>query len=204
MNNILPCNWRKRAKRRQKRNTKALFTEIRAAINSSLNPIKGTDRMRFRRPADPHMPTHQQLNCHTNESANISTNQTVFSLPKSRQNAYCLICTPRRRPIEIRAQIDPQTLTLANIPGRHVRPLGAFSAPSQRIALKRKLAKSILGGRKSDRQIRRRSVRLLADVGVQDRAGLIDQLDKLAVQKVVLASGLVVGEDGAAGRGVQR
>lgn len=55
-----------------------------------------------------------------------------------------LIHTPRRRQVQIRAEIDIQILILAHQPCAQVRSAHARRAPLQRIATERKRPKRIL------------------------------------------------------------
>lgn len=90
---------------------------------------------------------------------------------------HSLIRTPSRRPIQVRPQIDPQTLALAHIPRRDIRALNTGRTPSQSVALVSESAKRVLARSERDGQVSGGSAWCLADVGVQLRAFGVDQLD---------------------------
>lgn len=73
----------------------------------------------------------------------------------SRGHTHSLIHTPGRRSIQVRPQINPQTLVLTHIPSRNVLPLNPLRAPSKRIALISKSAESIFSSGERNRQISR-------------------------------------------------
>ena len=120
-----------------------------------------------------------------------------------KKNTHSLIHTPRRRPIQIRPQIDPQTLVLAHIPRRDILPLDTLRTPSERIALVRERAERVLDGRESHGQVRGASTRRLAHTSIQFGALGVDQLDQLAVYDLELPGGCGGGEDRRAGGGVE-
>jgi hypothetical protein len=119
------------------------------------------------------------------------------------KKTHSLIHTPRRRPIQIRPQVDPQTLVLAHIPSSNILALDAGRAPRQSIALVSKSAQRILARRERDRQIGGASTRRAANISIQLRSLGIDDLDQLAVYNLELARCCGVGEDCAAGGGVE-
>jgi hypothetical protein len=66
------------------------------------------------------------------------------------KKTYSLIHTPRRRPIQIRPQVDPQTLVLAHIPRRDILALDSGRTPSKSITLICESAERVLRGREGD------------------------------------------------------
>ena len=115
-----------------------------------------------------------------------------------------LIHTPGRRPIQIRPQIDPQTLVLTHIPGSNILALDSSRTPSKSIALVSKNAESIFSSGERNRQISRRRARRLANISIQLRSLGVYKLDQLAVGgDLVLAGGGGGGEDCSARGGVE-
>ena len=122
----------------------------------------------------------------------------------SRGHTHSLIHTPGRRPIQVRPQINPQTLVLTHIPSRNILPLNPLRAPSKRIALISKRPERILGRRERNRQVSRGRTWRLANISIQLRSLRINKFDQLPIGgDLVLAGGCGGGEDCPAGGGVE-
>jgi hypothetical protein len=131
--------------------------------------------------------THQPSNSRTSESVRLSAKSSPSSvrLPSQRkpeadlkkteiEKTHRLIRTPRRRPIQIRSQINIQILVLAHIPSSNILPLHPRRTPRKRIPLKRKSPKRVLRTRETHWQNRRSGARGLAHAGVQFAAFGVD------------------------------
>jgi hypothetical protein len=113
-----------------------------------------------------------------------------------------LICTPRRRLIQVIPQVDIHFLSRTHIPRTRIRPLNTCFSPLQAVALPRKRTIRVLRLRESDAQAVVIDVARLADNGVEQFGGFAgcgDELDELAVYDLKLASGGVRSEEGGAG-----
>jgi hypothetical protein len=87
---------------------------------------------------------------------------------------HSLIRTPSRRPVQIRPQINPQTLVLAHIPSRYILALHAGRTPRQSIALVSESPERILGRCEGDGQVRGGRAGCFPDVCVQFGAFGVD------------------------------